>query len=88
MASSRPAADFLDPSLDGLVPNTPATAKLSKSSAKRRQMETPSMSRVKADIPSSSPDRKTPSQLENQLNSLGAVPYVFAPPFRILTRYK
>lgn len=60
--------------LDSLVPSTPGTAKLNKNSAKRRQLETPSVSRIKAEPASSSPDYKTPSGLEHQLNSLGALP--------------
>ncbi|CAJ2508043.1 Uu.00g092290.m01.CDS01 [Anthostomella pinea] len=62
--------------LDGMVPNTPATGKLNKSAAKRRnQLETPSMYRVKGNIPSSSPDYKSPMRLENQLlDSMNAIP--------------
>lgn len=56
-------------SLDGLVPNTPGSGKL-KSSAKKRAYETPSVSRVKAEIPSSSPDYKSSTNLEDQLNSM------------------
>lgn len=51
--------------LDGLVPGTPATGKSSRSVKK----ETPSMSRVRANIPSSSPSRTpiraTPSKDPN-----------------------
>ncbi|QBZ62539.1 hypothetical protein PoMZ_11421 [Pyricularia oryzae] len=55
--------------LDGLVPSTPGTSKLNKSgSARRKNMETPSMSRVKSEHPASSP-----STLERQLDSLGAL---------------
>jgi DNA polymerase alpha subunit B len=58
-----------------MVPNTPATGKLNKSSnQKKRPYETPSMSRVKAEIPSSSPDYKSPMKLEDQLNSMNALP--------------
>ncbi|KAI0167157.1 DNA polymerase alpha, subunit B [Hypoxylon sp. FL1284] len=61
--------------LEGMVPNTPGTAKLSKSLPRRRtQLETPSMSRVKGNIPSSSPDFKSPLRLENQLDSMNAIP--------------
>ncbi|KAI4868265.1 DNA polymerase alpha, subunit B [Hypoxylon rubiginosum] len=61
--------------LEGMVPNTPATGKLSKSASKRRhQLETPSMTRVKGNIPSSSPDYKSPMRLENQLDSMNAIP--------------
>ncbi|KAI6090944.1 DNA polymerase alpha, subunit B [Hypoxylon rubiginosum] len=55
--------------LEGMVPNTPATGKLNKSATKRRHpLETPSMTRVKGNIPSSSPDHKSPMRLENQLD--------------------
>lgn len=58
--------------LDGLVPNTPGTSKLNKtSSAKRKPYETPSMSRVRANVASSSPDFKSPLRMEEQLNSMG-----------------
>ncbi|KAI2623372.1 DNA polymerase alpha, subunit B [Hypoxylon sp. NC1633] len=61
--------------LEGMVPNTPATGKLNKSASKRRhQLETPSMARVRDNIPSSSPDYKTPLRIENQLESMNAVP--------------
>lgn len=56
--------------LDGLVPNTPGSGKLSNkgASAKKRAYETPSVSRVKAEVASSSPDYKaTPSKMEDQL---------------------
>ena len=58
--------------LDGLMPNTPASSRLNKtSSAKRKAYETPSMSRVRADVASSSPDYKSPLRMEDQLNSMG-----------------
>lgn len=57
-----------------MVPNTPGTAKLNKSSAKRRPYETPSVSRVKGDVPSSSPDHKTPMRMEDQLKSMNSLP--------------
>jgi len=60
--------------LDGIVPSTPGTAKLNKSAVKRKHNETPSISRTKADNIGSSPDMKTPSNLEDKLNSLGAMP--------------
>lgn len=61
--------------LEGLVPNTPGTGKLNKvASARKRQLDTPSISRVKSEHPASSPDHKSPSKLEDQLNSLGALP--------------
>lgn len=61
--------------LDGLVPNTPGSGKLNKvASAKKRQLDTPSISRVKGEHPGSSPDHKSPSRLEDHLNSLGVLP--------------
>ncbi|KAI5924250.1 DNA polymerase subunit alpha B [Camillea tinctor] len=61
--------------LDGLVPNTPAGGKLSKSAAKKRnQLETPSASRVKGGIPGSSPNNKSPMRVDNQLESMNAIP--------------
>lgn len=61
--------------IDGLVPSTPGTAKLNKSSSlKKRPLETPSISRAKAGHVGSSPDSKTPSKLGDQLNSMGAIP--------------
>ncbi|KAI1076316.1 DNA polymerase subunit alpha B [Whalleya microplaca] len=59
--------------LDGLVPNTPGTGKLSKNASKKR-LETPSMSRIKGDIPTSSPDHKSPMRVDSQLDSMGAIP--------------
>jgi len=57
-----------------MVPSTPGTGRLSKSATKRRNpLETPSISRVKNNIPSSSPDYKSPLRLENQLESLNAM---------------
>lgn len=57
--------------LDGLMPNTPGTGKLNKTgSSKKRPYETPSISRVKADPPSSSPDYKSPLRMEEQLSSM------------------
>ncbi|KAI0459899.1 DNA polymerase alpha/epsilon subunit B [Xylaria acuta] len=61
--------------LEGMAPSTPGTAKLNKSATKRRNpLETPSVSRVKNNIPGSSPDYKSPLRLENQLESMNAVP--------------
>ncbi|KAL1844678.1 hypothetical protein VTK73DRAFT_2044 [Phialemonium thermophilum] len=52
--------------LEGLVPTTPGTGKLGKmSSARKRQLETPSISRVKSEHPGSSPDNKSPSRLDD-----------------------
>ncbi|KAI2465677.1 DNA polymerase alpha, subunit B [Annulohypoxylon bovei var. microspora] len=62
--------------LEGMVPNTPATGKFTKSASKRRnQLETPSITRVKNNILSSSPDYKsqTPLKIENQLDSMNIV---------------
>lgn len=56
--------------IDGLLPNTPA---LRKSAPKKK--ETP-VSRVKSENPASSPDHKPPSNLKDQLDSLGGLPYV------------
>ncbi|GAW12748.1 hypothetical protein ANO14919_021190 [Xylariales sp. No.14919] len=61
--------------LEGMVPSTPATGKLNKGAVnKRNPLETPSMSRIKNNVPSSSPDYKSPLRLENQLESMNAVP--------------
>ncbi len=60
-----------------MVPSTPAAGKLNKSAVKRKNLlETPSMSRIKGNVPSSSPDYKSPLHLENQLKSMNAVPSV------------
>lgn len=54
--------------LDGLT--TPAAGRSTKvTSARKRQLETPSVSRVKAEPVSS------PLKLEDRLNDLGAIPY-------------
>ncbi|KAK7751678.1 DNA-directed DNA polymerase alpha subunit pol12 [Diatrype stigma] len=58
--------------LDGLVPNTPGAGKLNKSAPKRK-LVTPSVSRVKENIPSSSPDFKS-LRIDNQLDSMNAIP--------------
>jgi DNA polymerase alpha subunit B len=64
--------------LDGLVPNTPGGAgKVNKlSSTRKRQLETPSFSRVKAGHPVTSPDNKSsPARgLEEHMNNLGVIP--------------
>ncbi|KXJ93199.1 DNA polymerase alpha/epsilon subunit B [Microdochium bolleyi] len=58
--------------LDGLVPNTPGAAKLNRSAGpKRRDFESPSMSRVKGNVPGSSPDSRTPGKTED-LDSMNA----------------
>jgi DNA polymerase alpha subunit B len=57
------------------VPNTPGTGKLNKgSSLRKKAYETPSISRVKAEPPSSSPDYKTPMRMQDQLNSMTNLP--------------
>ncbi|KAK2002694.1 DNA polymerase alpha/epsilon subunit B [Colletotrichum falcatum] len=57
--------------LDGLVPSTPGPGKLNKpSSVRKKANETPTMSRVKAEIPSSSPDYKGSSKMDEQLTSM------------------
>ncbi len=61
--------------LEGLT--TPGPGRGSKASARKRAMETPSVSRIKANHLSSSPDYKSPARLEDQLNALGALPYVW-----------
>lgn len=55
--------------LDGMT--TPAAGRSARvTSARKRQLETPSVSRVKAEPMSS------PLKLEDRLNDLGAIPYV------------
>ncbi|KAI0840298.1 DNA polymerase alpha, subunit B [Hypoxylon sp. FL0890] len=64
--------------LEGMVPNTPAPGKLNKSASKRRNhLETPSMARVKGNVPSSSPDYKSPLRIEKQLDAMNSVPTSF-----------
>jgi DNA polymerase alpha subunit B len=58
--------------LEGLT--TPGTGRVQKTSATKRSLETPSVSRIKAVHMSSSPDYKSPSRIEDQLNALGAMP--------------
>ncbi|RYO86883.1 hypothetical protein DL762_004547 [Monosporascus cannonballus] len=61
--------------LDGLVPSTPGAGKLNKNAAKkRRQLETPSVTRAKGNLPGSSPDHKSSLSIENQLDSMNAIP--------------
>ncbi|KAI0201126.1 DNA polymerase alpha/epsilon subunit B [Astrocystis sublimbata] len=61
--------------LEGMVPSTPGSAKLNRSAVKKRNAhETPSMSRIKKEAPGSSPDNRSPLRLENQLQSMNAVP--------------
>ncbi|KAI1283664.1 DNA polymerase alpha/epsilon subunit B [Xylaria sp. FL0933] len=61
--------------LEGMVPSTPAPGKLNRSAVKRRNpLESPSMSRIKNNVPSSSPDYKSPSRLEHQLESMNLIP--------------
>ncbi|KAI8622978.1 DNA polymerase alpha/epsilon subunit B [Xylariaceae sp. FL1651] len=61
--------------LEGMVPNTPAAGKLNKSAVKRRNPpETPSVSRVKNNVPGSSPDHKSPMRVGNQPQSMNVVP--------------
>ncbi|KAF9880984.1 DNA polymerase alpha primase associated subunit [Colletotrichum karsti] len=51
--------------LDGLVPSTPSSGRLNKpNSLRKKAHETPTMSRVKAEIPSSSPDYKGASKMD------------------------
>lgn len=62
--------------LEGMVPNTPGMGKFNKSASKRRNLhETPSITRVKGNILSSSPDYKnqSPLKIENQLDSMNIV---------------
>ncbi|KAH8664143.1 DNA polymerase subunit alpha B [Xylariales sp. PMI_506] len=58
--------------LEGLVPNTPGTAKLNRGSASKRKFETPGISRVKGGIPSSSPDVRTPNTVDKHLDAMNA----------------
>ncbi|KAI0874174.1 DNA polymerase alpha/epsilon subunit B [Hypoxylon argillaceum] len=61
--------------LEGMVPSTPGTRKLNKSAVKKRNpLETPSVSRVKSNVPGSSPDFKSPLRLENQPDVMSAIP--------------
>ncbi|KAI1102398.1 DNA polymerase alpha, subunit B [Jackrogersella minutella] len=60
--------------LEGMVPSTPGNGRLNKSASTRRNpLETPSMTRVKGNIPSSSPDLKSPLRIEKQLDSMNIV---------------
>ncbi|KAI0490605.1 DNA polymerase alpha/epsilon subunit B [Xylaria cf. heliscus] len=63
--------------LEGMVPSTQGTAKLNKSAVRKRNpLETPSVSRVKNNVPGSSPDYKSPLRLDKQLESMNAVPAI------------
>ncbi|KAJ1329445.1 DNA polymerase alpha subunit B [Microdochium nivale] len=64
--------------LDGLVPNTPGAAKLGRSGGpKRKDHESPSMSRLKGNVPGSSPDARTPIKTEDvdSMNNAHAPPF-------------
>ncbi|KAI1864207.1 hypothetical protein JX265_008578 [Neoarthrinium moseri] len=54
--------------LEGM--STPGSSKLNRSSAPKRKFETPSVSRVKGGLPSSSPDVKTPNTVDRHLNDM------------------
>lgn len=54
--------------IDGLIPNTPAAR---RSASKKK--ETP-VSRVKSEYAGSSPDHKSPGNVKDQLDSMGALP--------------
>ncbi|KAI1823158.1 DNA polymerase alpha/epsilon subunit B [Xylaria intraflava] len=61
--------------IEGMVPSTPSIGKPNKNTVKKRNpLETPSMSRVKNSVLSSSPDYKSPLRLEDQLESMNAIP--------------
>jgi DNA polymerase alpha subunit B len=63
--------------LDSLVPGTPAGSggKHKLSSTRKRQLETPSVSRIKGEHPGSSPNNKSsPLRLEDRMNDLGVLP--------------
>jgi DNA polymerase alpha subunit B len=55
--------------LDGLT-STPATARNRSAQSKKRHLETPTVSRLKGNVPSSSPDFKSP-RLDDQHKALG-----------------
>ncbi|KAI0398296.1 DNA polymerase alpha/epsilon subunit B [Xylariaceae sp. FL0594] len=60
--------------IEGMVPRTPGTGRLSKNATKKRNApETPSVSRIKGSAPNSSPDYKSPLRLENQFESTSAM---------------
>lgn len=54
--------------IDGLIPNTPSARK-----SALRKKETPT-SRLKSEHAASSPDQKSPANLKDQLDSMGALP--------------
>lgn len=62
--------------LDSLVPGTPTGSggKHKISSTRKRQLETPSVSRIKGEHPGSSPDKSSPLRLEERMNDLGVLP--------------
>ncbi|KAJ8110808.1 hypothetical protein ONZ43_g5781 [Nemania bipapillata] len=61
--------------LEGMVPSTPGARKLNRSAVKKRNpLETPSVSRVKNNVPGSSPDYKSPLRFETQPDFTNAVP--------------
>ncbi|GAP89080.1 putative DNA polymerase alpha subunit B [Rosellinia necatrix] len=73
-AAVKNGGDVFD-MLDGMVPSTPSGGKLNRSAVKRRNpAETPSVSRIKNNMPGSSPDHKGSMRLENQLESMNAIP--------------
>lgn len=60
--------------IDGLIPNTPAVR---KSATKKKETLT---ARVKSEHAASSPDQRSTANLKDQLDSMGAMPYVLAIP--------
>jgi DNA polymerase alpha subunit B len=64
--------------LDGILSNTPSAARAQRTGTgglRKKHLETPGVSRAKSDVQKSSPNgASTPSKLQNQLDSLGAVP--------------
>lgn len=56
--------------LDGLAINTPGK----RSAIKKRNLETPSVSRVRGEHAASSPDQRSSPNVKDQLDSLGALP--------------
>ncbi|KAI1115769.1 DNA polymerase alpha/epsilon subunit B [Nemania sp. NC0429] len=73
-AVSKNAGDVFG-MLEAMVPSTPSARKLNRSAVKRKNpLETPSVSRVKNNVLSSSPDHKSPLRIGSQLESMNAVP--------------
>lgn len=64
--------------LDGLVPNTPRVGSANRHNVKRKT-ETPSVSRVKAEITSSPPEFKTPYKPQEQAGSAYVVVFLEMP---------